>query len=371
MKWSKILVLLLVVLACSFTYAGSENTAIPTEEQVQKLVAATWKKPIKSIHITFYKDSTKVPEPIEQIRKRAEEFVDSKLMSRSIGELKPYEIERRNKIIEANFKNWVENQKFPRKAKCQVWISGNNQRIDTVTVGPNKPLGPNTPFVHTFINTKDANTGDFVSYHYASEMNTVFVNTGKWAKEDIAQFAGMPFRTALFLRLFLGMDQGSTPKSLNYIPDPNKMAELARTGLASIEPMKGTKSKGNKAANKISIRPNPNTPDTRDIIEMGDPNHFPAVVLICDRRDYSRVYRTEFHIPKTNKIRYIRECDSFNSQGFPHNITEIQYDKDGNFVEKSVYRIIKVELNPSIPAEIFEFHPPQGYRVVDHRSKKP
>jgi hypothetical protein len=370
MKWSKILVLLLMVLACSFTYAGSENTAIPKEEHVQKLVAAAWKEPIKSIHVTFYKDYTKVPEPIEQIRKRAEEFVDREFKGRSIGELKPYEIERRNKIIEENFKTWVENQKYPRKTKCRVWISGNNQRIDMVTVGPNEPLGPNTPFVHTFINTTDVNTGDFVSYHYASEMNTVFVGTKEWAKDPITQFAGMPFETALFFRILLGIDQGSNPKSINYIPDPNKMAEIVRNGLTKIVPREA-KYAGNTTVYRIGIRPDPNSPDTRDIVEMGDPNHFPTVVLVCDKKDYSRTYHTEFRIPTTNQAILLRECSDFDSQGFPHNVTEIQHDKDGNFKEKSVYRIIKVELNPLIPADVFEFHPSESYKVVDNRPKKP
>ena len=366
MKGSKILVLLLVVLACSFTYAGSENTAIPTEEQVQKLAAVAWKETIKSIDVTFYKDYTKVPEPVEQIRKRAEEIADSRFKGRSLDELKPYEIERRNKFIEINLKNWVEDQKFPRKSKSRVWISGDNQRTDMVQVGPNEPLGLNTPFVHTFVNTKDP-TGEFVSYHYTGDMKTVFVRTTKWAKENIAQFAGIPFGTALTLQFFLGIDQGSTPTSLNYIPDPNKMAELVRTGLASIE----SKAKGNKAVNRIAIRSDPNDPDTRDIIEIGDPNHFPLVALICDRKDYSRVYHIEAQIPTKTQIMYIRECSDFDSQGFPHNITEIQYDKDGNLTKKSVYRIEKVELNPVIPDEIFKFNPPEGYKVIDSRSKKP
>jgi hypothetical protein len=145
------------------------------------------------------------------------------------------------------------------------------------------------------------------------------------------------------------------------------MAELARTGLASIEPIRGAKAKGNKAVNRIGIRPDLNAPDTRDIVEMGDPNYFPSAVLICDRKDYSCVYRTELHIPTTNQIVYIRECDNFDSNGFPHNITEIKYDKDGNFVEKSVYRVIKVKLNPSMPSDLFELRPPEGYKVVDFR----
>lgn len=369
MKRLDILVPILVFLACSFTYAASENIAIPTEEQVQKLAAAAWKEPIKRMDVTFYEDYTKVPEPVEKIRKRAEEFADKVVLKgRSLDELKPYEIENRNIIIEGNFKDWVENQKFPRKIKKRVRISDDNQRVDLVKVGPNEPLGLDTSFVHTFVNTRDANTGDFVSYHYASEMNTVFVDISKWVEEPIVKFADVPI--ARGVQISLGIDQGGTLISPNCIPDSNKMAELARTGLAAIDSIAGVKIK-KRVVNRVNIYPEPNAPGTRDIIEMGDPNHFPAVVLICDRKDYSRVYRFEGRNPITSQIMLLRECSEFDSQGFPHNVTEIQYDKDGNFKEKSIYRIIKVELNPSIPAEVFEFHPPEGYKVVDQRAMKP
>jgi hypothetical protein len=370
MKRSNVLVLLLMILACRFTYAASENIAIPTEEQVQKLAAAAWKEPIKSIDVAFYKDYTTVPMPVEKIHKEIEQFFDEELGGRSLNELNSYEIESRNKNIELNVKNWVENQKFPRKTKKQVRISGDNRRSDFVTVGPNEPLGLDTSFVHTFVTTKDANTGEFVSYHYTSEMNTVFIEVKKPSGETIDQFVSMPFATALTLRLLLGIDQGSTPKSLNYIPDPNKMADLVRTGLTKIVPREA-KYAGNTTVYRIGIRPDPNSPDTREIVEMGDINHFPTTVLICDRKDYSCVYRTEIHIPTTNKIIYIRECGDFDSNGFPHNITEIKYDKDGNLLKKSVYRIIKVELNPLMPADVFEFHPSESYKVVDNRPKKP
>jgi HEAT repeat protein len=40
---------------------------------------------------------------------------------------------------------------------------------------------------------------------------------------------------------------------------------------------------------------------------------------------------------------------------------------DGNLKEKEVYTIEKVELNPDIPDEVFEFRPPEGYDVADLR----
>ncbi len=370
MKRSNVLVLLSVVLACRFTYAASENIAVPTEEQVQKLAAAAWKEPIKSIDVTFYKDYTTVPTPVDKIHKKMEQFFDEELGNRSPNELNSYEIENRNKNIELNVKNWVENQKYPRKAKERVRISDDERRCDFVIVGPNEPLGPDTPFVHTFVTTKDANTGEFISYHYASEMNTVFIETKQLLGENIERFARMPYATALFLRILLGTYQDSNPESINYIPDPNKMAELVRTGLTKIVPRE-TKYAGNTTVYRIGIHPDPNSPETKDIVEIRDINHFQIAVLICDRNDYSQIYRAEIYFPPTNKIIYFRECGNFDSNGFPHNIIEIKYDKDGNLIKKSVYRIIKIELNPLLPTDVFKFHRPDNYKVMDNRTQKP
>lgn len=364
----KIFISILMVFFCSLAFGQTKQINIPTEEQVQKLVYAAWKEPIENIDILYYEYYTGVPEPIEQIRKEAEEFVDRVFKGRSIDELEPYEIERRNKNIEINVREGIKNQTFPRKTKEHVWISGDKQRTDLVKVGPNEPMGLDTPFAHTLINTKDANTGDIVSYHYASAMKTVFVRPNKWEKKTIGQFAGIPIAGAL--QAFLGIDQGSTPASFNYIPDSNRMAELTETGLVSIESIGGVKME-KPGVNRISIYSDPAAPNRRDVVEVGDPNYFPTAVLICDRNDYSCVYRTEYHVPTTNKLIYLRECSDFDSNGFPHNITEIKYDKDGNFAEESVYRVIKVELNPLIPANVFEFNPPQNYKVVDQRLGKP
>ena len=81
MKKLNILVLLSVDFCLWFYICAEKNSGIPTQEQVQKLVVAAWKEPLKSIDIIFYKDYWRVPEPIEQIRKRVEEFVDRNSMA--------------------------------------------------------------------------------------------------------------------------------------------------------------------------------------------------------------------------------------------------------------------------------------------------
>lgn len=367
MKKLNISFVLLVFFICSLSCAIAESNGVPTQEQVAKLASAVWKEPIESIDITYYKDYTGIPIPIEQIRKEVEDYYakQDESQGQSKENLKPYEIERRNKNIEANVEVRTEAQKFPRKIKERIQISGDNQRIDFVKVGPDEPLDLNTSFVHTFINTKDATSGEFISYHYAGDMDTAFIEETKWAKNTVAQFAGIPLPSVLTIQAFLGIDKG-TRTSPQFIPDPNKIQELAQTGLGTIDSVYGIKAE-KKVVYKVSIYPDPEAPDTRDKIELGMPDYFPMIVIICDRKDYSRVYRFEIPIPAKNQVAYVRECSNFDSQGFPYNVTEIKYDIDGSFQEKSVYKIEKVQLNPIISDKVFEFNPPEGYIVNDRR----
>jgi hypothetical protein len=357
MKKSKKIIPFLILFLDVFVFGQQSNmSGVPTEDQVQKLITAAWKEPIVNVDILYYKHYTKTPEPAEQIRKRAEEIADKELGGRSISELKPYEIERRNKNIEINFKSWLKDQIFPRKIKEHVWISGENQRIDYTQAGSDEPLDMNTPFAHTLVNSRDAN-GKLTSYHYSKEMKTVFIGSNKWKKKTVGEFAAIPIAGAL--RAFLGKNQDSAPISPNYIPDPNKMAGLTRTGLVFINSAKGEK----PVVNVISIFSDPNAPGSKDTIEIGDPNLLPTAILVCDRNDYSRVYSAEFHNPVTNQLIYTRKCDDFDPNGFPHKITETKYDAKEQLLEKSVYQILQVNPNSAIPSNIFKFRLPEGYKV--------
>ena len=94
-------------------------------------------------------------------------------------------------------------------------------------------------------------------------------------------------------------------------------------------------------------------------------------MLICDREDYSRVYYSGIRNPLTGKLLVTKECSNFDSQGFPHNATVIKFDMDGNLKEKEVYTVERVELNLVIPDDVFEFRPPEGYKVTDFGSENP
>jgi len=364
----KIAVLLIVLLVNTSVYAKTDTNSLPNEEQIQKLVAAAWKEQerIRDIDITYYKEYTIPPKPAEQIRKEVEGFFENERnMIQQTYEPNSQDmkimLKKMNKAIEMNVNSRVKRQQFPRLIHSRVRISGKNQRVDSVTAEPGKQLDPNIPFDGTYVNVGDHLSKDFFSFHYEHKIKSAVIeDESGWVRRDPARFAHMPLGIPFLLRAGLGVNQGTETNHF-FVPDANKMEEFKRTGILKISTEKF----------QVKITPDTNAPKTRDRTEVGPLRYSQRDVIICDKKDYSHVYHAEFRIPGIDHIVYLRDCSNFDSQGFPHNITEIQYDKDGNLKEKSVYRVIKVELNPSISAEVFEFHPPEGYKVVDHRSKKP
>lgn len=365
MKKSKISVSLLVLFSCSLAFAEAKQGNPPTEKQVAKLAAAAWKERPDSIDITLYLELTKPPKPIEQIRKEVEEMIDQgdreyyKKKGWTKDSLPDYAARRRKKNIEANVNLRIKRQQFPRLMKKRIRKVVHKQCVDQVIAEPGEELEPNMPFDGTYVNSGERNSEDFYSFHYEHKIKRAIIeDESGWVRREPARFVGLPSGTASLLQVLLGVtNQGGQ--------DPNKMQELSKKGLARIDHPAGV------LRVRVMVNPEPNAPGNRDRIEIKDPNYPCGTILICDRDDYSRVYYAELCSRRTEEPFYIRKCSNFNSQGFPRNVTEIKYDIDGNFEEKSVYRIIKVELNPSIPDEVFEFRPPPDYKVIDSRSKKP
>jgi len=340
-----------------------------TEEQVQKMAAAAWKKPVRSIDVTLYKEITEPPKSEGEIRKVFEDVF--KKTEGPKEKLSPAELEMRNKTIQLNVERAIKQQEIGRKIKQRIRLDGFRQRIDEAfawpkmvllegtpheIIEPEVILGPNTPYEMTHVNSGDNRKGDYTSFRYFHNMKKARITNNKKsrrARSDFINFA----RLASFFQGLLGVNKGTFSEPV-FVPDPNKMEKLRKTGLLADEV-------------RLVISPDPNNIGTRNRIEIKSGKQPCGNIMICDRNDYSRVYYMRACIPTTGKVLHVAECNNFDSQGFPHNITEIEYDLNGDFKKKSVYKIEKVELNPVIPDEAFKFNPPKGYEVTDHRSKKP
>lgn len=361
--------MILLALICILLYIKPVLSNPPTKEQVTKLATTACKERPHSIDVTLYKEITKPPKSVEEFRQMFEDAF-AKGEGRPKENLSPAELEMRNRDIQLNVERSVKEQKVGRKIKERVRISGHRQRIDQVLgwpkmvllqgtpyeeVRPEVVLGPNTPYEMTHVNLGDKRKGDYTSfayYHYNKAAQITNNRNSMWAQSDIIGMLAPP-GISITLQPQLGVNKGTTSQPI-FVPDPNKMQKITSTGILA----------GNQ---RLAIVRDPNNPDSRDRIEIKDPNYLGGIVLICDREDYSRIYYYEIRNPLLGRLLMTRECSNFDAQGFPHNATVIKFDMDGNLTEKEVYRVEGVELNPVIPDEVFEFRPPAGYDVADFR----
>jgi hypothetical protein len=360
LKRNEIIKLLLMILVV----CGSGHIALcermPDAEQVAKLVAAVWKDEPKSIDATIYKTITRPAKSNQQIREEIEDSF-AKDRSRILQRYEPDSrartimLDKLNHMIEMNVERITKEQQTPRRIKERIRISNGRERRDIAYARtPDVLVGPNTPFESSSVDLGKHAETDIKAFSYHHDTKTANIDTSGWASSHIEDFTGLPHAISLGWKTLLGK---RTSSGL-YVPDSDKVQEIERTGLFLDR-------------FPLVIGPDPNAPATRDRIEGKDPEFPGGPVLICDRDDYSRVYCIRSYQHKTGRLLRVRESSNFDSQGFPHNVTVIEYDADGKLKKKEVYTFEKVVLNPAIPDEVFEFRPPEGYKVNDRRPKNP
>ena len=369
----KVIVILLTVFTVNSSMA--ETSALPTYEQALKLATAAWKSPPRSIDVTYYitaKDNTRTEEKLRQIYKGA--------FDKEYGpdeQLNPDMLERKEREIQSNVNSQLaEQQQGGQKVKYRVRADGNSYRVDRVygrpertirtslkgiareEFQPEKKLDANTPFELSAIETP-APTNGFECYTYFHENKVAEIEKMERSPttvEDrkISRVLIMP--NASILQMKLGAQNNKLVTEPYDINEP-KIEQLCSGTLEGIS---------------VKIRPDGNEPDAKDRIEISLYNNEKIEVytslMICAKDDYSKVYYCQTPNPATNKHPiYTKTCSNFDAEGFPHNITEVQYDRKGKVRLHETYKIENVRFNITIPKEVFEFNPPEDYVVTDFR----
>lgn len=358
--WTLIIVLSASVLVvCGFGWIALSESP-PDAEQVAKFVAAVWKDKPDSIDATVYRTITRPAKPNQQIREMVE-YVFAKERSRILQKYEPNShartimLDKLNRTIEMNVERLIKEQKTPRRMKMRIRISDGRERHDIAYADtPDGLLGPNTPYESSNVDLGKRASGEIRAFEYDHDKKEATIHTGGWAASHIEDFGGLPSTLSLGCKLSLGKKGSAKP----LVPDQDKIREVEHTGIL-FDPI------------RLAIGPDPNFPAARDRIEVKNPDSPGGTVLVCDRADYSRVHSIRSYQHKTGRLLRVRECSNFDSQGFPHDVTVIEYGVDGKLKNKEVYRFEKVVLNPEISNEVFDFRPPDGYKVQGISTKKP
>ena len=368
-------VIIAILSVCFSSNLLAEKYRLPTQQQVQKLVAAAWKPPPRSIDVTYYstiKDNTKTEEKLRKFYKE--------VFGREYGpdeELNSNMLARKEIDIQSNVDSELaEQQQGGRKVKYRVRCDGNSYRVDrvdgrpertirTILKGaareefqPGKKLDANTPFELSAIETPAATNG-FKRYTYfhglkVAEIEQMERSPTTVENSKIMNVLRMP--NASILKMKLGTRNNESATEPYDINEP-KMEQLCSGTLEGI---------------RVEIRPDPNEPDAKDRIEISLYNNEIDLtytsLMICAKDDYSKVYYCQTPNPASNKPPvFTKTCSDFDAWGIPHNVTQLIYDGRGDVRLHETYKIENVRLNIPIPKEVFEFNPPDNYVVTDYR----
>jgi len=363
----KVIVILSIVISVKVI---ANTPSFPSYQQAEKLVAAAWKAPPQSIDITYYvtvRDTTKTEQDLREIYEKAHEQ-----MYGPPEKLNSYMLENRERFVRMNVGRCLkEQQKIGRRHKLRIRFDENRQRVDQVygppartalkSSGkeeflPEKKLDANTPFDMSIVEVKDVNDIS-TRFEYVHSNKTA---TRKKVKRRSSLKNGMinkliEMPNGLLLRMKMGTNMNGSLGG-PYDVNETKINQLCSGTLKDIS---------------VKIQPDKDAPDVKDRIEIilysqeGAP--FYESTLICDKEDYSKVYYSEVRSPVGKHLISTRTCSNFDSQGFPHRATLVEYDSEGKVKIHETYLVESVRLNPSIPDEIFKFNPPKDYAVTDLR----
>ena len=353
----------------------ADDSELPTHEQALKLVEAAWKSTPISIDVTYYlteKDYTKTEENIRQFY---EELFDSEYGMDE--DLSSEMLERKETDIRMNIDHdLAEQQQGGKKIKYRVRGDGKSYRVDRVYGSPGitirnslkgiaqeefipeKKIDENTSFEETFIETPVvANGYELYEYYHKNKIALAQkIKSSRTAIEDrkISNILKIPY--ASILQTQLGTQKNNLATEPYDINEP-KIKQLCSGTLKNIA---------------VKIKPDINEPEAKDRIEISlyndEKKEFLTSLLICAKDDYSKVYYSQTPNPATNNPPILtRTCSNFDSQGIPHNVTDVQYDGKGNVLLSENYHIEEIRLNIPIPKEVFEFNPPDDYLITDNR----
>jgi hypothetical protein len=330
-----------------------------TYEQAQKTADAVWKSPPLSMDITYcvsLEDSTKTD---QDLIKMYEKIYDQ--MHGPKESLTPYLLQERESFVQKNVSRFLkEQQEGGKKDTFRIRFDEKCLRIDKSDIWycSQSILDSNIPFQSFSIEKIDQN--NFVKRLEYSNENKSFVtrNINTREKHDITQapirnFTVMP--NSLLLKKKLGKNTKISPGDIDEV-DNAKIDQLCSDKLEGI---------------KINISPDKNAPDLKDKIEISiyskDPNKQPIkFYMVCDKKDYSRVYYDGFLNPKTDQILPTRICDEFDTQGYPHKVIKYKYNNEGKITYRESYLVRDVKINVLIPKDVFAFNPPTDCEIVEY-----
>lgn len=369
---------MLVNIIFGINAAFASESMLPVYEQAVKFADAVWRPMPNSIDVTYY-----LTQQDKTISEETQFLLYKNIFDRSYGMdeyLNSKMLERKNNDIKINVdRDMAKQRQGGEKVKFRVRCNDMSYRVDRVYGNPKmvmssdidgvgstsfeagKMLDSDTDFEETFIETP-ASGGGYELYEYYSGRKLAIIRIIQSANsaindKEIVKIMNNP--CSLILQKALGV-QSSVDSTVNYKKSDLKIKQLCSGSLKGLS---------------VTIKNCEKEPDLKDAIEISMRNDkdsvFVTALMICAKDDYSKVYSFQMPAPAfgTTPI-FTKTFENYDSQGIARNITETQYDNNGDVMLKKLYVIESIQIDKPIPKEVFEFNPPHDYEIIDYRLTK-
>ena len=332
----------LIVTTCLIGLSAEEGSR---SEAVRKLVQAAWQAPPRRFDVVVYMERTEPPTIAPEQAKAMMEWVYSDW---------PGGRAAREEFVELGVQQVMAEQGRPSRFVKRVRTDGQRYRSDLKRLRAGEVPGNEVQLTETLVCRDDAAEGEPKVFLYSGETRSADIRRDdeRWHRLDLSEWFGLPKGVKLIVQATLGR----LSETRVIVPDEAKIqAFLSRGG--STWDLEVT-SDGASRRHSVTLREPAG--DRRVLVR-----------LVCDEREYSRVYRAETYSSLTGRLVAIQELDGFDANGMPGYVRKEIYDADGNPQTVEVVYILKADLDPKLPEELFQFRPPPGYGAWDDRQSPP
>jgi len=324
------------------------------EAAVRKLYDAAWKEPPKRIDALIYRELKLRAMTNEEARGLVKHWFD--IAEGKGDEKKSVENEEE---IELNVRRILEENSVPRRMVQRVRIDEECNRIDQSILPKHKQMGPDVVLSHTYVNRdKHATAEGYKNFEYVGE------NRAARILPDDMKIGGTPVReewiTPPYMQLvrkMFGNVEGD-----RIVPDESKLEEFIVNqgfpggGVRYIQVSKALSRNGSNDAC-----------DRLEFVGGVDGDLRTIITMVCDRDDYTRVYSFEVYHPNTGRMMMLKEVDEYDDSGIPVQFRIEKHDEQGGIKNLDVVSILRFDTPAEFSKDVFTFHPPEGYAVVDAR----
>lgn len=338
-----------------------EVTSPPCGKQVVRNIRADHRIP-STIDVTLIKEVSTPGQSEQWVRRQVESIYDHS----ETGAVHTREMDSQSREAEmkAEIQNILQQQGEPRIIEQRIRAKGHLYRVDQTVLGSGCAADPNRLYAMTYVNSGAMTQGDYTHFclDHEEQTATVWDSRPMWGRTPVEDLGKIPAQLTYLLLQNLKEDCGESPLA-------DAGTECSDAPCPSL-----LRTSEDREINKkrVDIRVEA-VGSGKNQIDIAFPSLAGAARwrLTCDARYPSRIGMCECRDAGTGSIIWTRECLDFDEGGFPRNVTERFFDREGNLLKEERMAIVDVRTDLELDSGLFAFRVPLGFHLVDRRVEPP